>query len=225
MKQIQRKQSGFTLVEIAIVLVIIGLLLGGVLKGQSMIDNAKVKSYTQEFSSVSTMLYAYQDKYKSLPGDDANVALHLGGLATGATAGAATTGDGSYDTGNWVGLTVAPAAANESSLYWQHVRLAGLANGSVILGDANNATGGILGITSVSSVNRVTSPANTSGTFVTCSSGITGRLATILDIAMDDGIGNSGNMFGSPEAAGPIVAAVASAVYTPAATFTVCQTF
>ena len=40
----RNKQSGFTLVEIAIVLVIIGLLLGGVLKGQELINSAKVKN-------------------------------------------------------------------------------------------------------------------------------------------------------------------------------------
>ena len=61
---------GFTLIEIAIVLVIIGLLLGGVLKGQELINNAKVKSYATDFRNIPIMIYGYQDKFKSLPGDD-----------------------------------------------------------------------------------------------------------------------------------------------------------
>src|SRR5258706_15977932 len=61
---------GFTLIEIAIVLVIIGLLLGGVLKGQELINNAKVKSYPTDFPNIPIQLYAYKDKFKALPGDD-----------------------------------------------------------------------------------------------------------------------------------------------------------
>ena len=47
------RQTGFTLVEIAIVLVIIGLLLGGILKGQEMITQAKIKNVIADFSGVS----------------------------------------------------------------------------------------------------------------------------------------------------------------------------
>src|SRR6266567_1473852 len=63
-------QTGFTLVEIAIVLVIIGLLLGGILKGQEMINSAKVKNLANDFRVIPTYIYAYQDKFKALPGDD-----------------------------------------------------------------------------------------------------------------------------------------------------------
>ncbi|MGV7207454.1 prepilin-type N-terminal cleavage/methylation domain-containing protein [Oxalobacteraceae bacterium A2-2] len=74
--------SGFTLVEIAIVLVIIGLLLGGVLKGQSLIDSAKVKNIIQQSNSLSAAVNAYQDKFRALPGDDLQGTLHAPG-ATG----------------------------------------------------------------------------------------------------------------------------------------------
>jgi prepilin-type N-terminal cleavage/methylation domain-containing protein len=63
-------QKGFTLVEIAIVLVIIGLLLGGVLKGQQLIANAKLKSLVNHANGLSAAVFAYQDRYKALPGDD-----------------------------------------------------------------------------------------------------------------------------------------------------------
>ncbi|HNG59525.1 MAG TPA: prepilin-type N-terminal cleavage/methylation domain-containing protein, partial [Cellvibrionaceae bacterium] len=67
---IKNQQAGFTLVEIAIVLVIIGLLLGGVLKGTELIENSKVKRAVNELNSITAALYAYQDRYQRLPGDD-----------------------------------------------------------------------------------------------------------------------------------------------------------
>ena len=57
----KKQQSGFTLVEIAIVLVIIGLLLGGVLKGQELINSAKVKNMAGDFRNLQVMIYGYQD--------------------------------------------------------------------------------------------------------------------------------------------------------------------
>lgn len=62
-------QRGFTLIEIAIVLVIIGLLLGGVLKGQELINQAKIKNVANDLNGVSVAVYAYQDRYKRLPGE------------------------------------------------------------------------------------------------------------------------------------------------------------
>jgi prepilin-type N-terminal cleavage/methylation domain-containing protein len=65
-----RNQKGFTLVEIAIVLVIIGLLIGGVLKGQSMIQNAKVKRVVKSADEVRAAFYTFYDKYGVYPGDE-----------------------------------------------------------------------------------------------------------------------------------------------------------
>lgn len=68
--QLQSKlqnQKGFTLVEIAIVLVIIGLLLGGVLKGQELIENSKVKSVTADFEGISAAYWAYRDRTGEYP--------------------------------------------------------------------------------------------------------------------------------------------------------------
>ena len=71
----KRNQSGFTLIEIAIVLVIIGLLLGGVLKGQELINSAKVKNLANDFKNIPVFIYGYQDKYKALPGDQTQASL------------------------------------------------------------------------------------------------------------------------------------------------------
>ena len=64
-------------------LVIIGLLLGGILKGQEMITQAKIKNVVADFSGISAAYYGYQDRYRAIPGDDPNAATRW----TGATAG------------------------------------------------------------------------------------------------------------------------------------------
>jgi prepilin-type N-terminal cleavage/methylation domain-containing protein len=65
-----RNNKGFTLVEMAIVLVIIGIILGAVIKGGDLIDNAKEKQFKSEISTLTTAYYNYLDKYGRLPGDD-----------------------------------------------------------------------------------------------------------------------------------------------------------
>lgn len=102
-------QRGFTLVEIAIVLVIIGLLLGGVLKGQGLIDSAKVKNIIQQSNSLSAAVNAYQDKFRALPGDDVQATIHAPGA----------TGNGNGD-GQIAEYQLAP----------QHLALAGFITGS-----------------------------------------------------------------------------------------------
>lgn len=85
--QTQNKQKGFTLIEIAIVLVIIGLLLGGVLKGQELIKSAKVKAAAGDVNAYSVALIGYQDRYGDLFSngeDSANKYLVTGDLTTGA---------------------------------------------------------------------------------------------------------------------------------------------
>jgi len=72
MRKDLKNQKGFTLVELAIVLVIIGLLIGGILKGRAMIKNAKIKRVKADVDSIVAAVYNYQDKYGYLPGDDPN---------------------------------------------------------------------------------------------------------------------------------------------------------
>src|SRR5690606_23214035 len=86
----RKTQRGFTLIEIAIVLVIIGLLLGGVLQGQQLIENSRVKSATNSFNGIAAATFSYQDRYGRLPGDDPGALT-----ARGASwSRAATAGDG-----------------------------------------------------------------------------------------------------------------------------------
>ncbi len=110
------RQTGFTLVEIAIVLVIIGLILGGVLKGQVLIDNAKYKNFVKQIESYRAAVYTFQDTYRALPGDIAVIS---------ALDAAATAGDGDGD------IEGAECASDgeETCLVWSHLRYAGIIAG------------------------------------------------------------------------------------------------
>jgi prepilin-type N-terminal cleavage/methylation domain-containing protein len=214
------QQSGFTLVEIAIVLVIIGLLLGGILKGQELINSAKVKNLANDFRVIPTYIYAYQDKFKALPGDDKSASTHVTGAANPATPPA---GNGVID-GAWSSQT----NTDESYLLWQHVRLANLAAGPTALGYSlpTNAVGGSIGISSAAPGQvQIT---GMTGTYQICSTGILGKFAKQLDIQMDDGATDTGSMRTVADISIPTATVTAAAgVATPddATAYTVCMTF
>jgi prepilin-type N-terminal cleavage/methylation domain-containing protein len=186
-----KKQIGFTLIELAIVLVIIGLLLGGVLKGQELINSAKVKNMVSDFKNLQVFIYGYQDKYKALPGDDAASTTHTG-CAAGAN-GSCVDGNGnSLIEGNWDSTNV----NDESVRFWQHIRLAGLAPGATDPGNATflprNAEGGRIGIQSASIAGAT--PNGLSGAYVACSAGVLGRYAKQIDTVLDDGTTSTGSV-------------------------------
>lgn len=82
----RRRQQGFTLVEIGVVLVIIGLLLGAVLKGQELIASARVSNLTQAVNGYRTAINGFQDRYRLMPGDSSAAATTVGnGAANCAT--------------------------------------------------------------------------------------------------------------------------------------------
>ena len=179
----KKQQTGFTLIELAIVLVIIGLLLGGVLKGQELINSAKVKNMASDFKNTQIYIYGYQDKYRALPGDDKVASTHITGATNATTPG--TTGNGVIE-----GAYNSTTATDESALFWQHVRLAGFAPGSTSVTDPNyyptNADGGRIGVSSVFGNTAVSplTPANAtgiSGAYIVCSEGILGKFAKQLE--------------------------------------------
>jgi len=215
-----KKQAGFTLIELAIVLVIIGLLLGGVLRGQELINSAKVKNMARDFQNVQVYIYGYQDKYKALPGDDKNAATHL----TGATI---DPGDGNgLIGGNWDSTTT----TDESVNFWQHVRLAGLAPGSTTVSAGGylptNADGGQLGVQSISGhTNLPTSPSSITGAYVVCSGSILGKFVKQLDTTLDDGDTSAGSMRAYAAGGTVWVPTTGTGAIDDSTTYNVCMAF
>jgi prepilin-type N-terminal cleavage/methylation domain-containing protein len=188
---IQRKhQRGFTLIEIAIVLVIIGLLLGGVLKGQELIYNQKIKSTYDNYRNYTAAMYGYQDRYRAIPGDDANV-LTRGFVAT--------PGFGNPIPGNGDGIIQGAANTNcavaggvgEICQANYHLRLAGFLSGTGTI-SATHPFGGV--VTLVSPVANF--PGWTAPTSV-CWAGLSNKAAQLIDLAYDNALGTTGSMRGT----------------------------
>jgi prepilin-type N-terminal cleavage/methylation domain-containing protein len=225
MKKVKSQQSGFTLVEIAIVLVIIGLLLGGILKGQELINSAKVKNIANDFRVIPTYIYAYQDKFRALPGDDKNVVAHVGGPTI---LPPPTPGDGNGVIDGQVFAGTPPAPTLEAFNFWQHVRLANLAAGPTLLTDPSyvptNAVGGAISISSMSAAQVWI--AGMTGTYQICSKGILGKFVKQLDIQMDDGQTDTGSMRAVLDTvATPNAPVVATTAIDDALAYTVCMSF
>jgi len=212
----KRNQSGFTLIEIAIVLVIIGLLLGGVLKGQELINSAKVKNLAGDFKNIPVYIYGYQDKYKALPGDDPLSVTHVSGVL--ATTGG-TVGNGIIE-GLWNPTNV---STDESGLFWQHIRLAGFGPGSTNPAAADylprNAVGGLIGITNAGQ----TPITNLKGTYIVCSDAIAGKFAKQLDTTLDNGDAQTGSVMITTAGVTVATAAVVTTAIVDDTTYLVCM--
>jgi prepilin-type N-terminal cleavage/methylation domain-containing protein len=120
----KRHTQGFTLIEIAIVLVIIGLLLGGVLKGQELITGARVRNLISQQDGIKAAFFGFQDRYRALPGDYASASTNINCGATNCQNG---NGDGRILSG---ATQVNGSVANEQTLVWNHLTAAGFLNGS-----------------------------------------------------------------------------------------------
>src|SRR5690606_39019262 len=79
--------QGFTLVELAIVMAIIGLLIGGVLKAEEMINQARVTRTVKHIQESTAAVAAFRDKYGQFPGDMANATQRLTGCGGMTAAG------------------------------------------------------------------------------------------------------------------------------------------
>lgn len=123
-----RKQSGFTLVEIAIVLVIISLLLVGVLKGQELINSARARNLAAQNSDIQAAYFGFIDRYRQVPGDmkPADACSAIGASNLPATADCSGTpavggnGDGTINTDSYV----------EAAALWAHLAASGFIKGS-----------------------------------------------------------------------------------------------
>jgi prepilin-type N-terminal cleavage/methylation domain-containing protein len=207
MRQMQR---GFTLVEIAIVLVIIGLLLGGILKGQELITNAKVRNVADQQNGVKAAIYAFQDRFRALPGDYKQAPTNVPNVAS--------SGDGNSQ-----------IDANESTQAWHQLASTGFiscaqCSADVALGTAPDATnspanafGGIMSIVFDSAWNDLAAATSArSRNNIKSGNQIPSNVLAEVDRKIDDGNPRTGNFrFSTFSATGtPPAAATCAAIGT-----------
>jgi len=177
-----RRQSGFTLIEIAIVLVIIGLLLGGILKGQELITQGRIRNVGNDFQSVTAAINLYQDRYHALPGDDPGA----GGTTGRWTTTTSGDGDGVFDGAYNEACTA--TSTTEPCLFWHHLRLAGLVTGAAA--DRTQAVNAVQGRTGVQNGGLgLVGP-------IVCSNNLPAKIAQAIDAQFDDGNATTGTMRG-----------------------------
>jgi prepilin-type N-terminal cleavage/methylation domain-containing protein len=215
MRSMRREQQGFTLIEIAIVLVIIGLLLGGVLKGQELIQNARVRNVISQQDGIKAAYFAFQDRYRGIAGD------YTAALAAANIPGLAACPAGAVCGGNGDGLI--QAAGNENIAAWIQ-----LAHAGFVTGNYSGVPGG--GAIAETATNAPTNPyggpmqlifdavydsaAGVSRNNVKTGTGIPSTILAEVDRKIDDGNPTSGefrfsNFNGAPNTcfvAGPPVA-------------------
>jgi len=149
----QSDQQGFTLIEMSIVLAIIGLIVGGILKGQEVVNNARLKTQVAQIDAVKSAVFTFQDQYAYLPGDYPYASTNLG-LTSGNGDGngiIATTGTTSLD-------DKADATSTESVLAWADLATANLLSGIQLL---NGTT-----MTSVTSASNISYAGKMSNTYL-----------------------------------------------------------
>lgn len=187
-----RKQSGFTLVEIAIVLVIIGLLLGGILKGQELINSARVRNLADQNTGIQAAYYGFIDRYRQVPGDypQAAATTAIGVQIILPLAASATAGNGRIDD-----------TAEEAAAVWEQLAKSNFigggftpATGAVAneaayrgLGPAN-AFNGLLTLTRNNDYTvAAAAPAATQRLILHLGTNIPAKIARELDLKVDDG--------------------------------------
>lgn len=173
------EQKGFTLVELAIVMVIIGLMIGAVLKGQAMIDDAKQKRLMNDMQGISAAYFTYFDRYNALPGDDTST-HGWAGVAAG-------DGDGVIEGSNTVN-------GQESHEFWQSLRYAGLLSGDPAATGATHLQNHPFGST-YETGSRTFVGIGTKN-YIQATS-VSGEIAERVDLKFDDGVWNTGTVAGS----------------------------
>ncbi len=199
------KQAGFTLIEISIVLVIIGLLLGGVLKGQELIENAKIKRMNNDFSGIATGAYSYLDRYAAIPGDDNGVVARW----TAAPIPVNGNGDGKVD-GDWADT----AATSEAGQFWVHLRKSNLITGGDSTERPTHAFGGKIGV--ADGYLGLTGP-------VICMNNISGKRAEIIDNQLDDNKPDGGVLRATAETLTDGTQTLETPKYVEASTYAICK--
>jgi len=212
----RRSEAGFTLVELAIVMVIIGLLIGGILKGQELIANSEVTATIAQVKGVDAGISGFKDKYGVLPGDMTNPNTRLSAACNvAAPCNTAGTGDGRIGANESVQTAVVANSENHTAflhlaaasfiqgvevqgapVYGQGVPTARVGGGLRIGFSAAGTAGGLIAarpghyvaLSNALAANPVANDAN---------GAVTGSKAANIDRKLDDGIGNTGSVQGT----------------------------
>lgn len=132
--------KAFSLVELSIVLVVLGLLTGGILTGQTLIRASELRKLATDFQTYETAVMTFRERFFALPGDMKNATQFWGQSANCPGTHEQGTADGSTCDGNgdgvvsFTGSGSAPTA-NEHFRFWQH-----LANAGLLAGQFNGVT-------------------------------------------------------------------------------------
>jgi len=196
MRSPRGSHSGFTIVEIAIVMLIVGLLVGGILKGQELISQARIKVIIADFSGVSAAYHGYFDRYRALPGDDPRAAQRW------ITPTVATDGNGDGEVSGTYNNGNAPCVATvESCNWWDHLRRGGFLAGSGATPPANWSNG-LIGVqTGDGAVPAGPVLGGAGGTggitgLILCSAGLPDKIVSAVATQMDDGNRTAGSLRG-----------------------------
>jgi hypothetical protein len=207
------------------------LLLGGVLKGQELIENAKVKNAVNDVNGVTAAYNGYLDRFKRLPGDDGPTAT----LSARGGAWAPTPALAAGDNNGILAITAAQAFAGggEGPAFWQHLKASGFIAGNPadagVAALPRNAFNGLMSVFN----NAATAgpPATTAVTgapagLVVCLGQVPGKAARQLDVQLDDGVVGTGSVRATLGLVGTntVPGAAAVAAYNDNEQYTVCKT-
>lgn len=122
------RSAGFTLVELSISVILIGIILVMVIKGTELIQNTRFKKTITAAADITSAVMAFQQKYEALPGDMANAAARLPGCNASCAGGDGNRIIGIRDAGPDMNQTGVAMPAGETSLFWKHLAKADLLN-------------------------------------------------------------------------------------------------
>lgn len=217
-------QEGFTLVELAIVLVIIGLILGGVIGAQALMNNARVNNMETSVKGYQAAIASYAGTYGAMPGDDTAAS---GRFPTATITVTNTTASTTAPDGLVSGTTpfrdpgTAITATYEQQLVWHHLRAAGLIeNATIHWGQpAGPFPGSFWGVQN--------NAFDLNSGLSVCLSAVPQAQAAQFDQQFDDGVPNTGNVRAIQVAGGRpatnVDTATPSTAYTTSGTYLVCQ--